>query len=312
MKNPKESYICWPQNTIRILQQNDFRFNKKFGQNFLIDPHVAEKIARAAELGPADTVVEIGPGLGSLTQLLAEEAGRVIAVEIDRRLIPILEQNLGMYENITIVEADFMELDLPAFLAEQGVAGPVKIVANLPYYITTPILEKIFESGIAPAAICVMVQEEAARRMQAAPGSKDYGSLSLEIAFYADSTISAFVPPNCFMPRPGVGSAVITLRKLPEPRVSVRDRAQMFAIIKAALGQRRKTLANSLSGSPEFSIAKEDAQALIAAAGIGELCRGETLTLEEFARLSDLWTETLALRGGAASASADTKENENE
>lgn len=290
MKNPNEAYIAYPQNTIRILQQNDFQFRKQFGQNFLVDLHVLEKIARAAELGPDEVCVEIGPGIGSLTQVLAEEAGRVIAVEIDRRLIPILHENLGGYDNIDIVEGDFLALDLPAFLAEQGVNVPIRVAANLPYYITTPIIMTLFESGIPLKSITVMVQEEVARRMQAGPGGKDYGALSLAVQYYADAEINAFVPQNCFIPRPGVGSAVITLKKLAEPRVAVQDPAQMFAIIKAAFGQRRKTLANSLSGSPEFSISKEDAQWLIAEAGLPELVRGETLVLEDFARLSDIWS----------------------
>ena len=290
MKNPNEAYIAFPQNTIRILQQNDFQFRKQFGQNFLVDLHVLEKIARAAELGPDEVCVEIGPGIGSLTQVLAEEAGRVIAVEIDKRLIPILHENLGGYDNIDIVEGDFLELDLPAFLEEQKVNVPIRVAANLPYYITTPIIMTLFESGIPLKSITVMVQEEVARRMQAGPGGKDYGALSLAVQYYATAEINAFVPQNCFIPRPGVGSAVITLKKLAEPRVAVQDPAQMFAIIKAAFGQRRKTLANSLSGSPEFCISKEDAQWLIAEAGLPELVRGETLTLEDFAKLSDIWS----------------------
>lgn len=290
MKNPNEAYIAFPQNTIRILQQNDFQFRKQFGQNFLVDLHVLEKIARAAELGPDEVCVEIGPGIGSLTQVLAEEAGRVIAVEIDKRLIPILHENLGGYDNIDIVEGDFLELDLPAFLAEQKVNVPIRVAANLPYYITTPIIMTLFESGIPLKSITVMVQEEVARRMQAGPGGKDYGALSLAVQYYATAEINAFVPQNCFIPRPGVGSAVITLKKRETPRVAVQDPAQMFAIIKAAFGQRRKTLANSLSGSPEFCISKEDAQWLIAEAGLPELVRGETLTLEDFAKLSDIWS----------------------
>ncbi len=293
MKNPNEAYIAFPANTIRILQESGFQFKKQLGQNFLIDLHVVEKIVRGAGVGPEDICIEIGPGIGSLTQVLAEEAGRVIAVEIDKRLIPILGNNLSLYGNVELVQADFLDLDLPSFLQERGVTGPVRFIGNLPYYITTPIIQKVLESGPAMKSLSVMVQEEAARRMQARPGDKDYGVMALLVQFYADITVDAYVPQNCFMPRPGVGSAVITLRRLPSPRVEVRDAKQMFALIKAAFGQRRKTLVNSLSGSPEFTIAKEDAKWLLEQAGIPELCRGETLTLEDFARLSDIWTEHL-------------------
>lgn len=291
MKNSKEAYIAFPQNTIRLLQQYDFQFRKQFGQNFLVDLHVLDKILRAADIGPEDICIEIGPGIGSLTQALAEQAGRVIAVEIDTRLIPILEENLAAYDNIAIVQADFMELALPDFLREQGVDRPVKVVANLPYYITTPLIMRLFESGIPLDSVTVMVQEEVARRMQAGPGTKDYGALSMAVQYYAEPSIKAFVPPNCFIPRPGVGSAVILLKRRPEPRVAVQDPAQMFAMIRAGFGQRRKTLVNSLSGSPELSLTKEEAQNLLLEAGLSPLVRGEALTLEQFAELSDLWTQ---------------------
>ena len=291
MKNSKEAYIAFPQNTIRLLQQYDFQFRKQFGQNFLVDLHVLDKILRAADIGPEDICIEIGPGIGSLTQALAEQAGRVIAVEIDTRLIPILEENLAAYDNIAIVQADFMELALPDFLREQGVDRPVKVVANLPYYITTPLIMRLFESGIPLDSVTVMVQEEVARRMQAGPGTKDYGALSMAVQYYAEPSIKAFVPPNCFIPRPGVGSAVILLKRRPAPRVAVQDPAQMFAMIRAGFGQRRKTLVNSLSGSPELSLTKEEAQNLLLEAGLSPLVRGEALTLEQFAELSDLWTQ---------------------
>lgn len=291
MKNSKEAYIAFPQNTIRLLQQYDFQFRKQFGQNFLVDLHVLDKILRAADIGPEDICIEIGPGIGSLTQALAEQAGRVIAVEIDTRLIPILEENLAAYDNIAIVQADFMQLALPDFLREQGVDRPVKVVANLPYYITTPLIMRLFESGIPLDSVTVMVQEEVARRMQAGPGTKDYGALSMAVQYYAEPSIKAFVPPNCFIPRPGVGSAVILLKRRPEPRVAVQDPAQMFAMIRAGFGQRRKTLVNSLSGSPELSLTKEEAQNLLLEAGLSPLVRGEALTLEQFAELSDLWMQ---------------------
>ena len=291
MKNSKEAYIAFPQNTIRLLQQYDFQVRKQFGQNCVVDLHVLDKILRAADIGPEDICIEIGPGIGSLTQALAEQAGRVIAVEIDTRLIPILEENLAAYDNIAIVQADFMELALPDFLREQGVDRPVKVVANLPYYITTPLIMRLFESGIPLDSVTVMVQEEVARRMQAGPGTKDYGALSMAVQYYAEPSIKAFVPPNCFIPRPGVGSAVILLKRRPEPRVAVQDPAQMFAMIRAGFGQRRKTLVNSLSGSPELSLTKEEAQNLLLEAGLSPLVRGEALTLEQFAELSDLWTQ---------------------
>ncbi len=291
MKNPNEAYIAFPANTVRILQQTGFQFKKQLGQNFLIDLHVVEKIVRGAGVSAEDVCIEIGPGIGSLTQVLAEEAGRVLAVEIDKRLIPILEDNLSLYHNLEIVQADFLDLDLPVFLAERGVDKPVRVIGNLPYYITTPIIQKVFQSGIPLKSLSVMVQEEAARRMQARPGDDNYGVMALLVQYYADIRVDAYVPQNCFMPRPGVGSAVITLTKLPEPRVAVRDPAQMFDIIKAAFGQRRKTLVNSLSGSPEFSISKDEVKWLLGAAGISELERGEKLSLEDFARLSDLWSE---------------------
>lgn len=286
-----QHFIAAPQNTIAVLQKYDFQFKKQFGQNFLVDLHVLGKILRAAEIGPQDICLEIGPGIGSLTQAMAEAARQVIAVEIDKRLIPVLEENLAAYQNIELVNADFMALDLPAFLQERGITQPIKVVANLPYYITTPIIMGLFESGIPLSSITVMVQEEVARRMQAGPGTKDYGALSLAVQYYAEPTIAAYVPQNCFIPRPGVGSAVIHLKKRPEPPVEAKNPGLLFALIKAAFGQRRKTLINSISGSPELTVPKADVLAALQKIGISEKIRGEALTLQEFAALSNALEE---------------------
>ena len=255
-REPDTAYIAYPQNTIRIIQSHEFQFLKKFGQNFLIDLHVLDKIVKAADIQPDDVVIEIGPGIGSLTQVVAEEAGRVIAVEIDKRLIPILEQNLAAYRNVTLVQADFLKLDLAEFLKEQQVDRPIKVIANLPYYITTPIIMMLFESGIPLKSVTVMVQEEVAERMQAGPGTKDYGALSLAVQYYAEAYIAAYVPQNCFMPRPGVGSAVIRLTRYAEPPVQVEDEKLLFGLIRAAFGQRRKTLVNSVSHDPGLGLDK--------------------------------------------------------
>lgn len=279
--------IASPQRTIGILQRHEFQFLKKYGQNFLIDLHVLDKILNIADVGPEDVCIEIGPGIGSLTQCIAEKAGRVIAVEIDNRLIPILEENLAEYPNVTIVQSDFLKLDLPQFLKEQGVDRPVKVIANLPYYITTPIIMGLFESGIPLASVTVMVQEEVARRMKSGPGTKDYGALSLAVQYYSEPYLAAFVPPNCFIPRPGVGSAVIHLARLPENRVAVQDEKLMFALIKAGFGQRRKTLVNSISNSPELSFTKEQVTAALEELGISEKIRGEALELQDYANLAD-------------------------
>lgn len=280
--------IASPQRTIGILQRHEFQFLKKYGQNFLIDLHVLDKILNVADVGPEDVCIEIGPGIGSLTQAIAEKAGRVIAVEIDNRLIPILEENLADYSNVTIVQSDFLKLDLPEFLKEQGVDRPVKVIANLPYYITTPIIMSLFESGIPLASVTVMVQEEVARRMKSGPGTKDYGALSLAVQYYSEPYLAAFVPPNCFIPRPGVGSAVIHLSRLPENRVAVQDEKLMFALIKAGFGQRRKTLVNSISNSPELSFSKEQVMAALEELGISDKIRGEALELQDYANLADV------------------------
>ena len=283
----EEELIASPQNTIAVLQKYDFQFKKQFGQNFLVDLHVLGKILRAAEIGSDDVCLEIGPGIGSLTQLMGEAAKRVISVEIDNRLIPLLEENLAAYDNIEIVNSDFMELDLPAFFAEKAIDQPVKVVANLPYYITTPIIMGLFESGVPLDSITVMVQEEVAKRMQAKPGTKDYGALSLAVQYYAEPTIAAYVPQNCFIPRPGVGSAVIHLKRRRELPVETKDEKLMFKLIRAAFGQRRKTLVNSVSGSLELTVSKDQILAALAKAGISEKIRGEALSLADFAKLAD-------------------------
>lgn len=283
----EEDLIASPQNTIAVLQKYDFQFKKQFGQNFLVDLHVLGKILRAAEIGSEDVCLEIGPGIGSLTQLMGEAAQRVISVEIDNRLIPLLEENLAAYDNIEIVNSDFMELDLPTFFEEKAIDRPVKVVANLPYYITTPIIMGLFESGVPLDSITVMVQEEVAKRMQAKPGTKDYGALSLAVQYYAEPTIAAYVPQNCFIPRPGVGSAVIHLKRRRELPVETKDEKLMFKLIRAAFGQRRKTLVNSVSGSPELTVSKDQMLEALAKAGISEKIRGEALSLSDFAKLAD-------------------------
>lgn len=288
LKCSADKWICTPKNTIAVLQKYDFQFKKSLGQNFLIDLHVLDKMAKAVDVGPDDICLEIGPGIGSVTQVLAERAGKVIAVEIDGRLIDILHENLEAYDNVEIVHADFLELDLVKFFEEHHIDRPVKVVANLPYYITTPILMEIFESGVPLHSVSVMVQEEAARRMQAGPGTKDYGALSLVVQYYAEPYIAAYVPANCFMPRPNVGSAVIRLTQHVEPPVKVKDERFMFGLIRAAFGQRRKTLVNSVSGGTgEVVIPKERLLTALENCGLSPMVRGEALTLQQFAMLAD-------------------------
>lgn len=276
-----------PKQTIEIIQKYNFAFQKKFGQNFLIDTHVLDKIIAAAGVTKEDTVLEIGPGIGTMTQRLAEAAGRVFAVEIDTNLIPILQETLGDYGNVTVINEDILKVDIKKLTEEGGQGRPVKVVANLPYYITTPIIMGLFESGAPIANITVMVQKEVAERMQVGPGSKDYGALSLAVQYYAEPYIVANVPPNCFIPRPGVGSAVIRLTRYEQPPVQVKDKALMFALIRASFNQRRKTLLNGLTNSRELSFSKEAIAAAIADLGLAPAVRGETLSLEQFARLSD-------------------------
>lgn len=277
-----------PKNTIEIIQKYNFAFQKKFGQNFLIDTHVLEKIISAAGVTKEDMVLEIGPGIGTMTQYLAEHAKRVVAVEIDSNLIPILEETLADYDNITVINDDILKVDINALAQEFNGGRPIKVVANLPYYITTPIIMGLFESNVPIDNITVMVQKEVADRMQVGPGSKDYGALSLAVQYYAEPYIVANVPPNCFIPRPGVGSAVIRLTRHQEPPVDVQDAKLMFRLIRASFNQRRKTLLNGLANSPELSFSKEQITSAIEKMGLPASVRGETLTLEQFAHLSNL------------------------
>ena len=287
----KEPTLGNPQNTIAVLQKYNFVFQKKFGQNILIDTHVLDKIIRAAEITKDDFVLEIGPGIGTMTQYLACAAGKVAAVEIDRALIPILEDTLDGYDNVTIINNDILKVDIAKLAEEENGGRPIKVVANLPYYITTPIIMGLFEKHVPLKSITVMVQKEVADRMQTGPGSKDYGALSLAVQYYAEPYIVANVPPNCFMPRPKVGSAVIRLERYEEPPVKVRDEKMMFRIIRASFNQRRKTLANGLKNSAELDFTKEEIESAIGALGKGASVRGEALTLEEFAKLSDELSE---------------------
>lgn len=280
-----------PKNTIEIIQKYEFMFQKKFGQNFLIDTHVLEKIIAAAAVTKDDMVLEIGPGIGTMTQYLAEAAGRVVAVEIDRNLIPILEETLSGYDNVTIINADILKTDIRRLSEQYNGGRPIKVTANLPYYITTPIIMGLFESDILLNNITVMVQKEVAERMQAGPGSKNYGALSLAVRYYAEPYIVANVPPNCFIPRPRVGSAVIRLTRHQTPPVAVKDPALMFRLIRASFNQRRKTLLNGLNNSPELSFSKNQIAAAIDYLELPPMVRGEALTLEQFARLADYFTE---------------------
>ena len=282
----KEPTLGNPQNTIEVLQKYNFSFQKKFGQNFLIDTHVLDKIIQSANITEDDMVLEIGPGIGTMTQYLAQAAGKVIAVEIDKNLI--LEDTLSGYDNVRVINEDVLKLDLKKIADEENNGKPVKVVANLPYYITTPIIMGLFENEVPVESITVMVQKEVADRMQTGPGNKDYGALSLAVQYYADPYIVANVPPNCFMPRPKVGSAVIRLTCHQEKPVQVQDEKLMFNIIRASFNQRRKTLANGLKNAATLDFTKEEVEAAIDALGKGASVRGETLTLEEFARLSDL------------------------
>ena len=277
-----------PQNTIAVLQKYNFSFQKKFGQNFLIDTHVLDKIIRSAEITKDDFVLEIGPGIGTMTQYLACAAREVVAVEIDKALIPILEDTLSSYDNVTVINEDVLKLDIVKLAQERNGGKPIKVVANLPYYITTPIIMGLFESHVPVQSITVMVQKEVADRMQVGPGTKDYGALSLAVQYYAKTYIAANVPPNCFMPRPKVGSAVIRLECHEEPPVQVKDEKLMFRIIRASFNQRRKTLANGLKNSPEISLSREGIEQAIAELGKGASVRGEALNLEEFATLSNI------------------------
>lgn len=277
-----------PQNTIAVLQKYNFTFQKKYGQNFLIDSHVLEKIMDAAEIGKDDCVVEIGPGIGTMTQYLAERAGEVVAVEIDKNLIPILMETLVDYKNVSIINEDILKVDLNRIVEEKNGGRPVKIVANLPYYITTPIIMGLFENHVPVKSITVMVQKEVADRMQVGPGTKDYGALSLAVQYYAKPEIVAIVPPNCFIPRPNVASAVIRLTCHEKKPVEVKNEKGMFALIRASFNQRRKTLANSLSNAQNLSLTREQVTEALESMQLSPTIRGEALTLEQFATLADI------------------------
>ncbi len=287
MKEIRKGALGTPQNTIDIIKKHQFAFQKKFGQNFLIDTHVLDKIIQAAEITDRDCVLEIGPGIGTVTQRLAEAARHVVAVEIDKNLIPILEETLGDYDNITVINQDILKMDIPKLVEEHNGKRPVKVVANLPYYITTPIIMGLFESQVPIDNLTVMVQKEVAQRMQVGPGSKDYGALSLAVQYYAKPYLVANVPPNCFIPRPNVGSAVIRLTRHQDPPVRTADPELMFRLIRASFNQRRKTLQNGLNNSAELDYPKEIIAEAIDSLGLPPSVRGETLTLEQFARLAD-------------------------
>ncbi len=285
-----QSKLGNPQKTIEIIKKYEFAFQKKFGQNFLIDTHVLDKIIAAAGVTKDDCVLEIGPGIGTMTQYLAENARHVVAVEIDSNLIPILNETLADYENVTVIHADILKVDINQITEQYNGGRPIKVVANLPYYITTPIIMGLFENKVPIDNITVMVQKEVADRMQVGPGSKDYGALSLAVQYYAEPYIVANVPPNCFMPRPNVGSAVIRLTRHKEPPVKAEDPGLMFKLIRASFNQRRKTLQNGLNNSPEIPFAKEQITEAIESLGLGSSVRGEALTLEQFASLSNYFT----------------------
>ena len=280
-------YLGNPKYTIEVLQKYDFVFQKRFGQNFLIDSHVLEKIMDASQITKEDFVLEIGPGIGTMTQYLAEAAREVAAVEIDHSLIPILKDTLKDWDNVTIINDDILKVDIRKLALEKNDGKPVKVVANLPYYITTPIIMGLFENQVPISSITVMVQKEVADRMQVGPGTKDYGALSLAVQYYARPEIVANVPPNCFMPRPKVGSAVIRLEKYENPPVQVEDEKLMFRIIRASFNQRRKTLVNSLKNSNELSYSKEEIDSVLEKIGIPLNIRGEALTLEQFADIAN-------------------------
>ena len=287
----KTPYLGNPQKTIEVIQKYEFAFQKKFGQNFLIDTHVLDKIISAAEITKDDLVVEIGPGIGTMTQYLACAAREVVAIEIDKMLIPILQDTLSAYDNVTIINEDVLKVDLNKLAEEKNGGRPVKVVANLPYYITTPIIMGLFENHVPLHSITIMVQKEVADRMRMGPGTKDYGALSLAVQYYAEPYLVANVPQNCFMPRPKIGSAVIKLTVHEKPPVTVRDEKLMFKLIRASFNQRRKTLANGLNNSPELHYLKEQIAEAIERLEVSPSVRGEALTLEQFAKLADVLLE---------------------
>ena len=276
-----------PQNTIAVLQKYNFNFQKKFGQNFLIDTTVLDRIIDASQITKEDCVLEIGPGIGTMTQYLAERAGEVIAVEIDKALIPILKETLAEYDNVTVINDDILKVDINRIVEERNGGRPIKVVANLPYYITTPIIMGLFENHVPLKSITIMVQKEVADRMQVGPGTKDYGALSLAVQYYAKPEIVANVPPNCFIPRPNVGSAVIRLTRYEVPPVQAEDEAFLFAVIRASFNQRRKTLANGLSNAQGLGVTREQVVRVLEDMKLSATIRGEALTLEQFAELSN-------------------------
>ena len=277
-----------PSNTIEVLQKYNFNFQKKFGQNFLIDTHVLDKIIRESGVSKDDMVIEIGPGIGTMTQYLCENAREVVAIEIDKNLIPILEDTLSAYDNVTVINEDVLKVDIKKLAEEKNGGRPVKVVANLPYYITTPIIMGLFESHVPIDSITIMVQKEVADRMQEGPGSKEYGALSLAVQFYAKPEIVAIVPPNCFMPRPNVGSAVIRLTCHEKPPVEVKDEGFMFNLIRASFNQRRKTLVNGLTNASFLSVTKDQVAEALEKMELSATIRGEALSLEQFAQLSNI------------------------
>ncbi|MDE6663698.1 MAG: 16S rRNA (adenine(1518)-N(6)/adenine(1519)-N(6))-dimethyltransferase RsmA [Lachnospiraceae bacterium] len=279
------------KNTIEILQKYNFNFQKKFGQNFLIDKNILEKIVDAAQIEDSDCILEIGPGIGTMTQYLASQARSVIAVEIDKNLIPILQDTLSSYNNVKVLNEDILKVDINRIVEEENAGRPIKIVANLPYYITTPIIMQLFESHIALKSITVMVQKEVADRMQASPGSKDYGALSLAVQYYSEPEIITKVPASCFMPRPNVDSTVIRLTSHENPRLEAEEEAYLFALIRASFNQRRKTLVNGLANVSELGVSKDDVKTVLGKMGLPETVRGETFELERFIELSEYLRE---------------------
>lgn len=280
-----------PQNTIEILQKYHFHFQKKYGQNFLIDTHVLEKIIDAAEITAEDFVLEIGPGIGTMTQYLCENARQVVAVEVDQKLVPVLEETLSDYRNVTVINEDVLKIDIAEMVQHYNGGKPIKVVANLPYYITTPIIMGLFETHVPLESITVMVQKEVAERMQSSPGTKEYGALSLAVQYYARAEVVANVPPNCFMPRPKVGSAVIRLACHKERPVKVKDETFFFQVIRASFNQRRKTLSNGLGNDTALGVTKEQTIQALQQMGLEPSVRGERLSLQEFAQLSDILME---------------------
>ncbi|MBQ8625547.1 MAG: 16S rRNA (adenine(1518)-N(6)/adenine(1519)-N(6))-dimethyltransferase RsmA [Agathobacter sp.] len=277
-----------PKNTIEVLKKYGFNFQKKFGQNFLIDTRILEEIIDAAQITKDDFVLEIGPGIGTMTQYLCESAREVVAVEIDKNLIPILADTLSAYDNVEVINDDILKVDIKTLAEERNQGKPIKVVANLPYYITTPIIMGLFESHVPIDSITIMVQKEVADRMQEGPGSKEYGALSLAVQYYANPKIVVNVPPSCFMPQPKVGSAVIRLVRHEQPPVDVENEKLMFQLIRASFNQRRKTLANGLNNFPELRLEKETIQKCIEELGVPVTVRGEALSLEQFAKLSNI------------------------